>query len=97
MPSERGFGDDGTQATRFYKPHEGDDHMNENYEDVVHLRIVSKTSKGLLASALSTQCWLCSLLWLPECRCLEFEWLCLGGLLLDLGRLRCFRGRRAMA
>ena len=49
----------------------------------------------LLASALSTQCWLCFLLWLPECGC--SEWLCLGGLLLDLGRLRCFRGRRAMA
>ena len=26
----------------------------------------------------------------------EFDWLCLGGLLLALGRLRCFRCRRAM-
>ena len=49
----------------------------------------------LLASALSTQCWLCFLLWLPECGC--SEWLCLGGLLLDLGRLGCFRCRRALA
>ena len=36
-----------------------------------------------------------SLLWLPECGC--WEWLCLGGMLVALGRLRCFRGRRAMA
>ena len=35
MPRERGFGDDGTKATRFYKPDEGGDQMNENDEDVV--------------------------------------------------------------
>ena len=40
-------------------------------------------------------CWLCFLLWLPECGC--SEWLSLGGLLLDLGRLGYFRGRRALA
>jgi len=34
----------------------------------------NKTSKGLLASAINS-CWLCSLLWLPECGC--WEWLCL--------------------
>jgi hypothetical protein len=29
MPSEHGFGDDGTKATRFYKPDDGDDQMKE--------------------------------------------------------------------
>jgi len=36
MPSERRFRDDGTKATRSYKPNAGDDRMNENDEDVVH-------------------------------------------------------------
>jgi hypothetical protein len=30
MPSERRFHDDCTKATRFYKPDDGDDRMNEN-------------------------------------------------------------------
>ena len=34
MPSERRFRDDGTKATRSYKPNAGDDRMNENDEDV---------------------------------------------------------------
>ena len=34
MPNEHGFRDDGTKATRFYKPNDGDDRMNENDEDV---------------------------------------------------------------
>ena len=41
MPSERRFRDDGTKATRFYQPNDGDDRMNENDEDVVHAGIVS--------------------------------------------------------
>jgi hypothetical protein len=45
MPSERRFRDDGTKATRFYKPNDGDDRMNENDEDVVHAGIVSKSQK----------------------------------------------------
>jgi hypothetical protein len=36
MPSEHGFGDDGTNATRFYKPDDGDDQMKEKAQDVVH-------------------------------------------------------------
>ena len=36
MPSERRFRDDGTKATRFYKPDDGDDQMNEKDEDIVH-------------------------------------------------------------
>jgi hypothetical protein len=43
MPSERRFRDDGTKATRFYKPNNGDDRMNENDEDGVHAGIVSKS------------------------------------------------------
>jgi hypothetical protein len=46
MPSEHRFGDDGTKATRFYKPDDGDDRMNENDEDVVHAGIVSKLKKS---------------------------------------------------
>ena len=42
MPSERRFRDDGTKATRFYKP---DDRMNENDEDVVHAGIVSTSQQ----------------------------------------------------
>ena len=42
MPSERRFRDDSTKATRFHKPDDGDDRMNENDEDVVHAGIVSK-------------------------------------------------------
>ena len=45
MPSERRFRDDGTKATRFHKPDDGDDRMNENEEDVVHAGIVSKPKK----------------------------------------------------
>ena len=45
MPSERHFRDDGTKATRFYKPNDSDDQMNENYEDVVHAGIVLKSQK----------------------------------------------------
>jgi hypothetical protein len=45
MPSERGFRDEGTKATRFYKPDDGDDQMNEKDEDVVHAGIVSKSQK----------------------------------------------------
>jgi hypothetical protein len=45
MPSERRFRDDGTKATRFYKPNDGDDRMNEDDEDVVHAGIVSKSQK----------------------------------------------------
>ena len=45
MPSERRFRDDGTKATRFYKPDDGDDRMNENDKDVVHAGIVSKSQK----------------------------------------------------
>ena len=46
MPSEHGFGDDGTKATRFYKPDEGDNQMNEKGQDVVHPGIVSKSQKA---------------------------------------------------
>jgi hypothetical protein len=46
MPSQHGFGDDGTKATRFYKADDGDDQMNENDEDVVHPGIVTKSQKA---------------------------------------------------
>jgi hypothetical protein len=29
MPNQRGFGDDGTKTTRFYRPDDSDDQMNE--------------------------------------------------------------------
>jgi hypothetical protein len=45
MPSERRFRDDGTKATRFYKPNNGDDRMNEKDEDVVRAGIVSKSQE----------------------------------------------------
>ena len=45
MPSERRFRDDGTKATWFYKPYDGDDQMNQKDEDVVHAGIVSKSQK----------------------------------------------------
>jgi len=45
MPSQRRFRDDGTQATRFYKPNDGDHRMSANDEDVVHAGIVSKSQK----------------------------------------------------
>jgi hypothetical protein len=45
MPSERRFRDDRTEATRFYKPNDGDDRMNEDDEHVVHAGIVSKSQK----------------------------------------------------
>jgi len=35
MPSQHGFSDDGTKATRFHKADDGDDQMDENDEDVV--------------------------------------------------------------
>jgi hypothetical protein len=46
MPSEHRFRDDGTKATRFDKPNDGDDRMNENEEDVAHAGIVSKSPKS---------------------------------------------------
>jgi hypothetical protein len=46
MPSERRFRDDGTKATRLYKPDDGDDRMNENEEDVVHAGHRIKISKN---------------------------------------------------
>ena len=46
MPGQRGFGDDGTEASRFCKPDDDDDQMNENDEDVVHPGIVSKPQKA---------------------------------------------------
>jgi hypothetical protein len=46
MPSEHRFRDDGTKATRSYKPDDGDDQMNEKDEDVVHAGIVSKSAKN---------------------------------------------------
>ena len=46
MPSQHGFGDDGTKATRFYKANDGDDQMNENDEDVVHPGIVTRSQKA---------------------------------------------------
>jgi hypothetical protein len=45
MPGERRFRDDGTKATGFYKPYDGDDQMNQKDEDVVHAGIVSKSQK----------------------------------------------------
>ena len=45
MPSDHGFADDGTKATRFYKPDDGDDQMNEKDEDVMHAGIVPKSQK----------------------------------------------------
>ena len=45
MPGESRFRDDGTKATRFHKPDDGDDRMNQNDEDVVHAGIVSKSQK----------------------------------------------------
>jgi hypothetical protein len=47
MPSQHGFGDDGTKATWFYKAENGDDQMDENDENVVHPGIVSKSQKAL--------------------------------------------------
>jgi len=45
MPSERRFRDDGTKSTRFHKPNDGDDRMNEKEEDVVHAGILSNSQK----------------------------------------------------
>jgi hypothetical protein len=45
VPSERRFRHDGTKATRFYEPNDGDDQMNEKDDDVVHAGIVSKSQK----------------------------------------------------
>jgi hypothetical protein len=39
------FRDDGTKATRSYKPDDGDDQMDANAEDVVRAGIVSKSQK----------------------------------------------------
>ena len=38
MASQHGFGDDGTKATRFYKPDDGDDQMKEKGQDVSFYR-----------------------------------------------------------
>jgi len=46
MPSEHGFGDDGTKTTRSDKPDDRDDQMNENDEDVEHPGTVSKSKKS---------------------------------------------------
>jgi hypothetical protein len=49
MPSEHGFGDDGTKATRFYKPDDGDDQMKEKARMSyipAHPGIVSKSQKA---------------------------------------------------
>jgi hypothetical protein len=46
MPSQHGFGGDGTKATWFYKAENGDDQMDEDDEDVVHPSIVSKSQKA---------------------------------------------------
>jgi hypothetical protein len=46
MPSQHGFGDDGTKATWSYKAHAGDDQMDENDKDVVHPGIVSKSQEA---------------------------------------------------
>jgi hypothetical protein len=46
MPSERRFRYNGTKATRFYKPNDGDDQMDENDKDVVHPGIVSKSQEA---------------------------------------------------
>src|SRR6516225_8155583 len=46
MPSEHGFGDDGTKATRFCKPDDGDDQMKEKGQDVVDPGIVTKSQKA---------------------------------------------------
>jgi hypothetical protein len=42
---QQGFRDNGTKATRFYKPDDGDDQMNEKDEDVMHAGIVPKSQK----------------------------------------------------
>jgi hypothetical protein len=46
MPSQRGFGDDGTKTTSLHKAGEGDDQMNKNDEDIVHPGIVSKPQRA---------------------------------------------------
>jgi hypothetical protein len=46
MPSQHGFGDDGTKATRFHKADDGNDQMNKNDEDIVHPGIVTKSQKA---------------------------------------------------
>jgi hypothetical protein len=46
IPSQHGFGADGTKATWFYKADDGGDQMNENDEDVVPPGIVSKSQKA---------------------------------------------------
>src|SRR6516225_8234795 len=38
MPSQHGFGDDGTKATRFHKADDGDDQMKEKGQDVSFYR-----------------------------------------------------------
>ena len=54
------------------------------------MSLLTKTSRGLLASAPSTHVGYAPSSGFPDCGCFEFEWLCLGGLLLALGRLCCF-------
>jgi len=45
MPSERRFRNYDTKATRFYKPDDGDDQVNEKDEDIGHAGFVSKSQK----------------------------------------------------
>ena len=47
MPSEHRFRDDGTKATRFYKPDDSDDQMNEKDDNIAHSGMVSKSEKAL--------------------------------------------------
>jgi hypothetical protein len=46
MPSQHGFGDDGTKATRFHKPDDGNDQMKKKGQDVAHPRHRIKISKS---------------------------------------------------
>jgi len=45
MPSQRGFGDDGPKTTRFYKPDNGDDQMNEKGQQSYILASYQKLKK----------------------------------------------------
>ena len=38
MSEQRGFGDDGTESARLYQSGQGDNHMNEQDEEVAHRR-----------------------------------------------------------
>jgi hypothetical protein len=41
MPSEHGFGDDGTKTDRFYNPDDGGNQMNEKGQDVSFYRPIA--------------------------------------------------------